>query len=62
MNGVDGRAVIVTGAGQGIGRGMALHLAKNGASVAVVDWKEHRVERTVAELQALGAEAHRSDV
>ena len=57
LNGVEGRAVIVTGAGQGIGRGMALHLAKNGAAVAVVDWKEHRVERTVAELQALGAEA-----
>jgi 2-hydroxycyclohexanecarboxyl-CoA dehydrogenase len=57
VNGVDGRAVIVTGAGQGIGRGMALHLAKNGATVAVADWKEHRVERTVAELQELGAEA-----
>jgi 2-hydroxycyclohexanecarboxyl-CoA dehydrogenase len=57
VNGVEGRTVIVTGAGQGIGRGMALHLAKNGASVAVVDWKEHRVERTVGELQALGLAA-----
>ncbi len=57
MSGVEGRTVIVTGAGQGIGRGMALHLAKNGAAVVVVDWKQHRVERTVDELRALGTEA-----
>jgi NAD(P)-dependent dehydrogenase (short-subunit alcohol dehydrogenase family) len=55
MSGVDGRVVIVTGAGQGIGRGMALHLAKNGAAIVVVDWKGHRVERTVSELDAVGA-------
>ena len=51
MSGVEGRTVIVTGAGQGIGRGMALHLAKHGAAVVVVDWKEHRVERTVGEVR-----------
>ncbi len=56
-HGVDGRVVIVTGAGQGIGRGMALHLAKNGASITVAEWKQHRAERTVAELEALGARA-----
>ena len=57
MSGVEGRTIIVTGAGQGIGRGMALHLAKNGAAVVVVDWKEHRVERTVGEVREVGAEA-----
>jgi len=56
-HGVDGRVVIVTGAGQGIGRGMALHLAKQGASITVAEWKQHRAERTVAELEALGARA-----
>jgi len=56
-HGVDGRVVIVTGAGQGIGRGMALHLAKHGASIVVAEWKAHRVERTVAELEELGAAA-----
>jgi NAD(P)-dependent dehydrogenase (short-subunit alcohol dehydrogenase family) len=56
-HGVGGRVVIVTGAGQGIGRGIALHLGRNGASVVVAEWKEHRATRTVEELAALGAPA-----
>jgi 2-hydroxycyclohexanecarboxyl-CoA dehydrogenase len=56
-HGVDGRVVVVTGAGQGIGRGIAHHLGRNGASVVVAEWKEHRAERTVAELAALGVDA-----
>ena len=56
-HGVEGRVVIVTGAGQGIGRGVALHLGGNGASVVVAEWKEHRAARTVEELTALGAPA-----
>jgi len=56
-HGVAGRVVIVTGAGQGIGRGVALHLGRNGASVVVAEWKEHRAVRTVDELTALGVPA-----
>jgi len=56
-HGVAGRVVIVTGAGQGIGRGVAFHLGKQGAKVVVAEWKEHRADRTVAELEELGAEA-----
>ena len=56
-HGVAGRVVIVTGAGQGIGRGMALHLGRNGASVVVAEWKQHRATRTVEELTALGVPA-----
>jgi NAD(P)-dependent dehydrogenase (short-subunit alcohol dehydrogenase family) len=55
--GVDGRVVIVTGAGQGIGRGIAHHVGKAGASVVVAEWKEHRAERTVEELTSLGVAA-----
>ena len=56
-HGVDSRVVIVTGAGQGIGRGVALHLGKHGASIVVAEWKQHRAERTVAELTDLGVPA-----
>ena len=49
--------MIVTGAGQGIGRGIALHLGRNGASIVVAEWKQHRGERTVEELAALGVPA-----
>jgi NAD(P)-dependent dehydrogenase (short-subunit alcohol dehydrogenase family) len=55
--GVDGKVVMITGAGQGIGRGMALHLGKRGAKVVVAEWKAHRVERVVDELHGLGVDA-----
>jgi NAD(P)-dependent dehydrogenase (short-subunit alcohol dehydrogenase family) len=49
--------VIVTGAGRGVGRGIALHLAKNGARVVVSDIRGDRLARTASELAALGAES-----
>ena len=56
-HGVEGRVVIVTGAGQGIGRGIAFHLGRQGAKVVVAEWKEHRAQRTADELSALGVDA-----
>jgi NAD(P)-dependent dehydrogenase (short-subunit alcohol dehydrogenase family) len=53
--GVAGKRIIVTGAGQGIGLGMARHLVANGASVTVAEWKEHRLERGLASLAELDA-------
>ncbi len=56
MHSVDGKVIIVTGAGRGIGRGMALHLAKGGARIVVAEWKPHLLEETAGALDALGAE------
>ena len=56
-DGVDGKVVDHHRAGQGIGRGMALHLGKHGARVVVAEWKAHRVERVVDELTELGVDA-----
>jgi 2-hydroxycyclohexanecarboxyl-CoA dehydrogenase len=56
MHGVDGKVIIVTGSGRGVGKGMALHLGKGGARVVVAEWKEHLLSETCAELTDLGVE------
>jgi len=56
MHGVEGRVVIVTGAGRGIGRGIAHHLGKGGARVVVAEWKPALMQSTCDELGALGVE------
>ncbi len=57
MHGVDGRVIVVTGSGQGIGRGMAHHLGKGGARIVVAEWKAEKMQRTVDELDELGVPA-----
>ena len=57
MGRLDSRVALVTGAGQGIGRGIALVLAREGAKVCVAELKEHRGERTVQEIRTAGGEA-----
>ncbi len=55
--GVQGRVAIVTGAGQGIGEGIARHLAAAGASVVVNDAVADRAGRVAAALADGGARA-----
>ena len=38
MHDLSGRAIAVTGAGSGIGRALALNLAKRGARLALAEW------------------------
>src|SRR5688572_30150608 len=54
---VSGKKALVTGAGSGIGRALALTLAENGVDVAIVDVNAESAERTAVEIRALGRES-----
>jgi len=51
------RKAVVTGAGQGIGRAIALRLAREGADVAVLDMNATTVPEVAGEVEALGRKA-----
>ena len=54
---LDGKVAIVTGAGQGIGKTIALELAKAGANLAVADIREDTTTEVVKEIQGMGRKA-----
>jgi len=51
---LDGKVAVVTGAGRGIGRGVALALGKEGSNVVVVDMNSDNCVRTAEEIGAHG--------
>lgn len=54
---MDGRAVVVTGAGQGLGRAFARHLAQVGAAVVVNDVDGDLAASTAEEIRSAGGRA-----
>lgn len=53
----SGKVAIVTGAGQGIGKGVALRLAREGADVVVAEYNPDTARATAVEVEALGRRA-----
>lgn len=52
-----GKVALVTGAAQGIGKAVALLLARNGADIVVSDINLEKAEETAKEVQILGRKA-----
>ena len=57
MGQLDSQIAVVTGAGRGIGRAIALKFAAEGASVACVSRTAENSEKVAAEMRALGRTA-----
>lgn len=54
---LKGRAAVITGAADGIGRGMARRFAGEGGAILVADFDEEKGREATEELRALGAAA-----
>jgi NAD(P)-dependent dehydrogenase (short-subunit alcohol dehydrogenase family) len=54
---LEGKAALITGAGRGIGRTMALTFARAGADIAINDVNLDAAEEAASEIRSLGREA-----
>ena len=56
MKQLNEKVAIVTGAGQGIGKGIALCLAKRGVKIIATGRRLEPIEQTIAEIKELGSD------
>ena len=54
---LEGQVAMVTGAGQGIGKAIAIRFAREGADIAIVDINRNTAEATGREVRHLGCRA-----
>ncbi|NOZ21116.1 MAG: 3-oxoacyl-[acyl-carrier-protein] reductase [Planctomycetes bacterium] len=57
MGRLDGKVAVVTGGSRGIGKAIALTLAREGASIVILDVLKDEIPKAVAEIEGLGVKA-----
>ncbi|AIM60300.1 3-ketoacyl-ACP reductase [Cellulophaga lytica] len=57
MENIKGQKALITGGSRGLGKATALALANEGVAVAITGRNKETLEKTVAEIKALGVEA-----
>ena len=55
MQDFQGKVAVITGAGRGIGRGIAFHCAKEGMKIVLTGIRVESLSKTAADLNAMGA-------
>ncbi|BDS12414.1 3-ketoacyl-ACP reductase [Aureispira anguillae] len=58
MGKLKGKKAIITGGSRGLGKATAIAFAKEGIEVVITGRNEERLQKTVAELEAFGINAH----
>ena len=56
----DGKTVLVTGGGTGLGKAIAVEFARLGARIAILSRKPEHLAAGVAAIEAVGARARRA--
>jgi len=54
---IQDKVIVITGGGQGLGRAMAVDLAKCGAKLALIDLNEEQLKETVSLIEQAGSSA-----
>ena len=64
MKNFEGKVAVITGAGSGMGRELAIELAKSGANIALAEWNEDTLNETAELLKNynVGVSKHVIDV
>ena len=55
---INGKTIVITGGGQGLGRAMAVYLARSGARLALIDLNADKLAETADLCRAAGGSAH----